>query len=292
RHTGAPTLPHQLSVAPMCQCLSAAVSLEIFAETGIPQRCELVDVAHASLSGASGIMLGKETVFSRHPLEAIRLGAGLGQVSSLPSSSWLSYARKGGRRDSSRRLIAIEGPNGAGKSTVCSRVTERLGAVSMRGVPALWEEVSLKTRVLSSKHWQAALLHYLAGTIELQSDLPAEDDVVIDRCVWSTLAVHAALEPSRIRTVLRALDMFAAEIPFPDLTIYLDADPAACQARIANKTSLERQWDEVGPTGVQAHQRERDLFAWLAQAGVPVVFIPANETSDTITERILEILEP
>ena len=272
-------------------CLVATQSLEIFAETGIPQRCELVDVAHASVSGASGIMLGKETVFSRHPLEAIRLGAALGQTSALPSSSWPSHARRGNNHGSTRRLIAIEGPNGAGKSTVCSRVTERLGAVSMRGVPSLWEDVSLKTRVLSSKHWQAALFHYLAGTIELQADLPAEGNVIIDRCIWSTLAVHATMDPGRIRTVLGALDMVAAEIPFPDITIYLDTDFASCQARIANKPRLEQQWDEVGPTGLSAHKRERDLFAWLAQAGVPIVFVPADSPPESITDNIIKILK-
>jgi pyruvate kinase len=46
--------------------------LEVFAETGLPQRAELSDLSLIARQGASAIMLGKETVFSPRPIECIR----------------------------------------------------------------------------------------------------------------------------------------------------------------------------------------------------------------------------
>jgi pyruvate kinase len=47
--------------------------LEIFAETGLPQRAELSDLSLIARQRADAVMLGKETVFSARPLECIRL---------------------------------------------------------------------------------------------------------------------------------------------------------------------------------------------------------------------------
>jgi len=49
--------------------------LEAFAETGVPQRAELSDLALIAQQGADAIMLGKETVFSPRPIDCIRLAA-------------------------------------------------------------------------------------------------------------------------------------------------------------------------------------------------------------------------
>jgi pyruvate kinase len=47
--------------------------LEVFAETGLPQRAELSDLSLIARQGADAVMLGKETVFSPRPIECIRL---------------------------------------------------------------------------------------------------------------------------------------------------------------------------------------------------------------------------
>lgn len=46
--------------------------LEVFAETGLPQRAELSDLSLIALQRADAVMLGKETVFSPRPIECIR----------------------------------------------------------------------------------------------------------------------------------------------------------------------------------------------------------------------------
>lgn len=47
--------------------------LEMFAQTGIPQRAELSDLSLVARQRADAVMLGKETVFSPRPIECIHL---------------------------------------------------------------------------------------------------------------------------------------------------------------------------------------------------------------------------
>lgn len=47
--------------------------LEMFAQTGIPQRAELSDLSLIARQRADAVMLGKETVFSPRPIECIHL---------------------------------------------------------------------------------------------------------------------------------------------------------------------------------------------------------------------------
>jgi pyruvate kinase len=55
----------------------ATQALEIFAETGVPQRAELSDLSLIAQQRADAVMLGKETVFSPRPIECIRFAAAM-----------------------------------------------------------------------------------------------------------------------------------------------------------------------------------------------------------------------
>lgn len=53
----------------------ATQALEVFAETGLPQRAELSDLSLIARQRADAVMLGKETVFSPRPIECIRFAS-------------------------------------------------------------------------------------------------------------------------------------------------------------------------------------------------------------------------
>jgi pyruvate kinase len=55
----------------------ATQTLEVFAETGLPQRAELSDLSLIARQRADAVMLGKETVFSPRPIECIRFATEL-----------------------------------------------------------------------------------------------------------------------------------------------------------------------------------------------------------------------
>jgi pyruvate kinase len=54
------------------EVIVATQILEGFAQTGVPQRAELTDLAVIARQQATGLMFGKETVFSPRPIECIR----------------------------------------------------------------------------------------------------------------------------------------------------------------------------------------------------------------------------
>jgi thymidylate kinase len=100
--------------------------------------------------------------------------------------------------------------------------------------------------------------------------------VIMDRSLWSTLAVHCAENPDRLGKVLGMLQPFAEEIRVPDLTLVLDASFETCQTRIAHKSGEARALDEL--TAVpDFHWREREFYRWLSRQRPEIMFIDANQ---------------
>jgi len=84
--------------------------LEVFAETGVPQRAELSDLSLIARQGASVLMLGRETVFSPRPIECIRFAREVlayetrrFEADQRPEAGGLQQAPKAKRRARSTR---------------------------------------------------------------------------------------------------------------------------------------------------------------------------------------------
>jgi thymidylate kinase len=259
--------------------------LESYVGSGIPSRGEIADLATASLQGATGIMLGKETVYSSRPLDAITLANKVLSCYQISHNTWLQYSTT---KKQQKRVIAIEGPNGAGKSKTIDCLSKFTNFSQFRGVPSEFESVALKTRILKSPEWFASVLYYLAGSIENCREIPQEGIVIIDRSPWSTVAVHAAIDPLRIPKVMAAFDMAASHIKFPDLIIYLETDYQVCCERNGTKIDIEQEWDAAGPIGKGAHQRENAFFHWLSECGVPMIFVDGNQEAE---ERAAQVFK-
>jgi pyruvate kinase len=258
--------------------------LEVFAETGVPQRPELSDLALAARQRATAIMLGKETVYSKRPIESIRLAASVLEAEARRLQAGpgkparLALPGKGRGGGGEPVLVAIEGPNGAGKTTLCRLLCERDGYGYRRGVPAAWEEPGLKLRMIRDADWLASAMFFLSGAIEVRRELRGEGarTVVMDRSLWSTLAVHYAHDPSRLRELLPVLESAASHLVVPDLTIVLEASPSSCRERVRLKTGQARVFDEAAPADEEFLGRERDFYRWLSQQGPRVTFINAD----------------
>jgi thymidylate kinase len=175
--------------------------------------------------------------------------------------------------------VAIEGPNGAGKTRLCSLLTERMGWAYFRGVPAAWEHSTAKLHAIRDADWLASAMYFLSGTIETSRDARQSPTPVylMDRSIWSTLAVHYAHDPSRLDVLLPLVDLMAGRVKAPDLTIVLEASPDTCGRRIAEKTHGERQFDHAAPASPDFFARERDFYHWLAGQWPKVTFIDADD---------------
>jgi thymidylate kinase len=189
-------------------------------------------------------------------------------------------------------VVALEGPNGAGKSTLCRSLSRALKAPGCLGTDARWFAEPLKTRMIREADWFASAMFFLSGCFEQMRLLrnSAAPLVIMDRCLWSTLAVHAAESLERLEALLTMLAPVAAQVRLPSLTIVLEASLAARHPRIARKGGAARALDELTATAAFAG-REEDFYHWLARQVPSLVFLEAERASPhEILERAAALI--
>jgi thymidylate kinase len=191
-------------------------------------------------------------------------------------------------RDAGRPfVVALEGANGAGKTTLCHLLSASLSAPACLGTDEAWFSDSFKTRMIRDAEWFASAMFFLSGCFEQMRLLRGRPDrlVIMDRSLWSTLAVHSAESPERLEALLAMLRPVAAQIQVPDLTLVLEADFETCQSRIALKSGAARLLDDL--TAVPAfHGREQEFYHWLAGQRSEVQFLDANPVGpENISKR-------
>ena len=189
-------------------------------------------------------------------------------------------------------VVAVEGPNGAGKTTLCHALARSMGVPFCLGTDPAWFTDTLKARMIRDAEWHASALFFLSGCFEQMRLLRQRPQpiVIMDRCLWSTLAVHAAQDVQHLRALVAMLRPIARFIQGPRLTLVLEASFATCQTRIAKKPGLARALDEL--TATQAfHQREREFYRWLGRRAPNVIFMNVDkDTEEQVSNRGLELL--
>lgn len=190
------------------------------------------------------------------------------------------------------RVLALEGPNGAGKTTLCKLLAKQLGAPSCLGIDESWFKEPFKTQMIRDAEWHASALFFLSGCCEQMRRLRSRSEylVIMDRSLWSTLAVHAADTPSRLQTLLDLLRPIAPLVRVPDFTLVLEASFATCQSRIARKTGSARELDTLTATP-GFHARESEFYRWLGRERSEVVFLDANpDGPECVAEQALHLV--
>jgi thymidylate kinase len=191
------------------------------------------------------------------------------------------------------RIVAIEGPNGAGKTTLSWALSRKLGVPWCLGTDEAWAADNLKVRMIRDAEWFASAMFFLSGCFEQTRLLRQRSDpsIVMDRSLWSTLAVHAATGAARLRVLVDMLRPIAAEVHIPHLTIVLEASFSTCQSRIANKTGTARALDQLTAT-TDFHSRESTFYHWLAQQSSTIVFLDADRAgADEVAEKALGLIK-
>ena len=132
--------------------------------------------------------------------------------------------------------------------------------------------------MIRDAEWFASAMFFLSGCCEQMRVLRSRPNplVIMDRSLWSTLAVHGAENPERLETLLAMLRPVAAQIHVPDLTLVLEADFETCQSRIARKSGVARLLDDLTATPA-FHAREQEFYRWLARQRTEVRFLDANQ---------------
>ncbi len=190
--------------------------------------------------------------------------------------------------DGSRPFVAaLEGANGAGKSTLCRLLARKLDAHSCLGTDGAWFSPAFKTRMIRDADWFASAMFFLSGCFEQMRVLRGRSQklVIMDRSLWSTLAVHGAESPVRLEALLAMLRPVADGIHVPDLTLVLEASFETCQSRIARKSGAARLLDNL-TANAAFHAREQEFYRWLARQRREVIFLDANQSgAKKVAER-------
>jgi dTMP kinase len=165
--------------------------------------------------------------------------------------------------------IALEGAEGCGKSTQAARLAADLDAVLTRetGGTDIGRRIREILHDTANTHLAARAEALLTAADRAQHlaevVLPALADgrhVVSDRSVWSTLAYQGFGRGLAIDDVRRIND-WAVTGRWPDLVVFLDADPGVLAARLAG-----RDLDRFEREDAAFHARVRAGFHEMAAA--------------------------
>src|SRR5262249_28450956 len=132
----------------------------------------------------------------------------------------LSLPRFGAPPPGTPVVVAVEGPNGAGKTTLCRALCQQLKAPYCLGTDEAWFTENFKSRMIRDADWFASAMFFLSGCFEQMRLIRQRSEplVIMDRCLWSTLAVHAAENAERLEAILAMLRPIALAIQIPQLT--------------------------------------------------------------------------
>jgi len=189
-------------------------------------------------------------------------------------------------------VVALEGANGAGKTTLGRLLSSKLVVPVCLGTDAAWFSDSFKTRMIRDAEWFASAMFFLSGCFEQMRVLRSHLNplVIMDRSLWSTLAVHGAGSSDRLEALLAMLRPIAAQVQVPDLTLVLEADFETCQARIASKSGTARLLDDL-TANAAFHAREKEFYRWLASQRSEVRFLESNQGGpEDIAERAAALI--
>lgn len=197
------------------------------------------------------------------------------------------------------RFVSLEGGEGAGKSTLLEGLAARLRdegheVVTSREPGGTPEGEQLRPLILSG-NWpvetaldllHAARAHHCWSVINPALERGAW--VLVDRFVDSTFAYQANERPGWAREILE-MSRIATGNLFPDLTFWLDVEPAVGLERVSEDTHFERR-------EFAYHERVRRTFRLIAKADPKrVVRLDATALDaaallaaawETVTERL------
>jgi thymidylate kinase len=189
-------------------------------------------------------------------------------------------------------VVALEGANGAGKTTLSRLLAKHFAAPACMGTDAAWLSDAFRIRMIRDAEWYVSAMFFWSGCFEqmrVWRDRP-NPLVIMDRSLWSTIAVHAADRPERLEALLGMLRPIAQQIQLPDLTLVLEASFETCQSRIANKSGTARVLDDLKANRT-FHSREREFYHWLAGQRSEVLFLDVNQSSpETIAEQAAALI--
>lgn len=198
-------------------------------------------------------------------------------------------------------FFSIEGCEGSGKSSIVSRVSKYLASRGLEvitsrepGGIAIAEQIRSvildKENTLMDGRTEALLYAAARRQHYVEKIVPTLDEgrtIICDRFIDSSLAYQGHARGLGIEEVL-AINKFAIDDIFPDLTIYLDVEPEIGLRRI--NENADREVNRLDLESLSFHQKVREGYLELERRfSVRIVKIDANQNRDDVFEDVKQV---
>ncbi|GLV56715.1 thymidylate kinase [Dictyobacter sp. S3.2.2.5] len=203
-------------------------------------------------------------------------------------------------------FISFEGLDGAGKTTQMELLAgwlERRGMEYIRTCEPGGTPLGVEIRRLLF-HQPELTITPLAEAFLFQADraqhfqtrilpaLAAGKVVLSDRCFDSSIAYQGAAQGLGTDLIAQ-LSRIATQGHAPDLTIFLDLDPALVHKRTSTSHNGRQEQSRFDRASEQFHTRLRQAFLALAQAEPQrIKVIDAAQPVERIHQHIVELIDP
>ena len=266
--------------------------LENFVDNGVLSRSEISDLSLSISQLPSALQLGKETVYSQRPFQAIDTLKEFIDYEIYRQEIYKVNLPKRVNNKYNNLIVAIEGANGAGKSTLCKALANHFNTSIKFGIPDIFLQKDLKEKMIIDAHWYSSSLFFISGAIEQIKEFRKNKNKIIisDRSIWSTLSVQTSENPKRLKSLIDiSFNLESIDVE-PDITIILRADYETCRQRISYKSKDEQKLDEL-VNSKEFYQKENQFYNWLTFQRNNIINIDVNNiTESNLSNKIIDII--
>jgi len=266
--------------------------LENFVDNGVLSRSEISDLSLSISQLPSALQLGKETVYSQRPFQAIDILKEFIDYEIYRQEIYKVNLPKRVNNKYNNLIVAIEGANGAGKSTLCKALANHFNTSIKFGIPDIFLQKDLKEKMIIDAHWYSSSLFFISGAIEQIKEFRKNKNKIIisDRSIWSTLSVQTSENPKRLKSLIDiSFNLENVDIE-PDITIILRANYKTCRERISYKSKDEQMLDEL-INSKEFYQKEDQFYNWLTFQRDNIINIDVNDITELdLSNNIIDII--
>ncbi len=188
-----------------------------------------------------------------------------------------------------KRLIALEGVDGSGKTTLCQCLDAKYSDIRFVEIAKEYVSAPFVEYLVEKTSDIGNSLVFAASLADRKNMMDQLDDnirtVVMDRSLWSTVAMSYVRSPEKAQDVINMFDSLAHYMPIPEIVYLLDVPYSECRNRILRRdtSTLNDNMSE------ETYNRHMEFYYWLSTQNVGVHIIKWNNT--TIEETLDAIID-
>lgn len=188
-----------------------------------------------------------------------------------------------------KQVIAFEGVDACGKSTLCLELSEKYNNFEFIKIPKAYISMPFKeylsfhaSRIGNALIYMSSLIDRKNMILSLSSEV---EYVVMDRSLWSTIAINYAKYPEQTQDIINVFSTLDKYIPIPSVVYVLDVPYEICRKRVSERAKEEQIFDWMPK---EEYQRHIDFYRWLERQNVGVKIIKQDFTN-SIDEEVIFI---